>query len=114
MYVQGVYCIASYLFYIMFNSGACNSKKIHDVTQKILWTIHMGITWGNSITKFVGKSGWETSARPLANASENLARRVEHRPGRVEFCIGYKRLPSSGECQNILVSQPENIVIVYD
>ena len=27
---------------------------------------------------------WETSARPLANASENLA-------GWVEFCIGYIR-----------------------
>ena len=29
----------------------------------------------------------------LANASENLARRVENRPGRVEFCIpvGYIR-----------------------
>ena len=37
------------------------------------------------------KSGWKTSARPLANASKNLAGRVENRPGRVEFCIGYKR-----------------------
>ena len=36
-------------------------------------------------------AGWETSARPLANASENLAGRVENRPGRVEFCIGYIR-----------------------
>ena len=35
--------------------------------------------------------GWETSARPLANASENLAGRVENRPGRVEFCIDYIR-----------------------
>ena len=35
--------------------------------------------------------GWETSARPLANASENLAGRVENKPGRVEFCIGYIR-----------------------
>ena len=34
-------------------------------------------------------TGSETSARPLANASENLAGRVENRPGRVEFCIGY-------------------------
>ena len=32
-------------------------------------------------------SGWETSASPLTNASENLAGRVENRPGRVEFCI---------------------------
>ena len=35
--------------------------------------------------------GWETSARPLANASENLAGWVENSPGRVEFCIGYIR-----------------------
>ena len=27
----------------------------------------------------------------LANASENLAGRVENRPGRVEFCVGYVR-----------------------
>ena len=33
-------------------------------------------------------TGWETSARPLADASENLAGRVENRPGQVEFCIG--------------------------
>ena len=31
---------------------------------------------------------------------------MENRPGQVEFCIGYKRLPSSGECQKCLVSQP--------
>ena len=55
-------------------------------------------------------TGWETSARPLANASENLAGRVENRPGQVEFCIGFKRLPSSGECQKILVSQPATMV----
>ena len=36
-------------------------------------------------------AGWDTSARPLANASENLAGQVENRPGRVEFCIGYIR-----------------------
>ena len=36
-------------------------------------------------------SGWETSARPLASASENLAGRVESRHGQVEFCIGYIR-----------------------
>ena len=36
-------------------------------------------------------AGWETSARPLANASENMSGRVENRPGRVEFCIGYIR-----------------------
>ena len=34
---------------------------------------------------------WETSARTLANASENLAGRVENWPGQVEFCIGYIR-----------------------
>ena len=27
----------------------------------------------------------------LANASENLAGRVENRPGQVEICIGYMR-----------------------
>ena len=27
----------------------------------------------------------------LANASENLAGRVENRPGQVEFCVGYIR-----------------------
>ena len=36
-------------------------------------------------------TGWETSARPLASVSENLARRVENTSGRVEFCIGYIR-----------------------
>ena len=36
-------------------------------------------------------AGWETSTRPLINASENLARQVENRPGQVEFCIGYVR-----------------------
>ena len=63
-----------------------------------------------------GASGWETSARPLANASENLAGRVENRPEGVEFCIGYiiKRLPSSGECQKILVSQPALIMTPCD
>ena len=33
----------------------------------------------------------ETSARPLANASENLATQMENRPGQVEFCIVYIR-----------------------
>ena len=36
-------------------------------------------------------TGTETSARLFANASVNLARRVENRPGQVEFCIGYIR-----------------------
>ena len=40
---------------------------------------------------FTFSAGWETGARPLANASENLAGRVENRPGWVEFCIGYTR-----------------------
>ena len=56
-------------------------------------------TWGDSkpdcvqlsSTYSAKTSGWETGTRPLANASENLARRVENRPGRVEFCIGYIR-----------------------
>ena len=39
----------------------------------------------------VGYAGWETSARPLANASENLVGRVENRTGQVEFGIGYIR-----------------------
>ena len=43
------------------------------------------------VIQFYSAPGWETSARPLANASENLAGRVENRPGRVEFCIGYIR-----------------------
>ena len=37
------------------------------------------------------KSGWENNTRPLANASENLAGRVENRPGQVKFCIDYIR-----------------------
>ena len=36
-------------------------------------------------------AGWETSARPLANASENFAEWEKNRPGRVEFGIGYIR-----------------------
>ena len=40
---------------------------------------------------FLVPSGWETSVRPLANVSENLARRVANGPGQVEFCIGYIR-----------------------
>ena len=36
-------------------------------------------------------AGWETNARPLAIASENLVGRVENRTRRVEFCIGYIR-----------------------
>ena len=38
---------------------------------------------------FMILTGWEISARPFANASENLAGRVQNRPGRAEFCIGY-------------------------
>ena len=37
------------------------------------------------------KAGWETNTHPLANASENLAGRVENRPGQVEFFIDYIR-----------------------
>ena len=36
-------------------------------------------------------TGWETNAHPLANGSENLAGRVENKPGQVEFYIGYIR-----------------------
>ena len=45
----------------------------------------------SNIAIFKTCTGWETSSRPLANASENLAGRVENRPGQVEFCIGYIR-----------------------
>ena len=52
-------------------------------------------------------SVWETSARPLASESENLAGRVENRPGQVEFCIGYiKDYPVRASAKNFLVSQP--------
>ena len=36
-------------------------------------------------------TGWETSARLVTNASENLAGWMENRPGQVEFSIGYIR-----------------------
>ena len=52
-------------------------------------------------------TGWENSARLFANASVNLARRVENRPGQVEFCIGYIRdYPVGASAKKILVSQP--------
>ena len=58
-------------------------------------------------------AGWETSAHPLANASDNLAGRVENRPGWVEFCIYklYKRLLSLGKCQKNFVSQPAVVTV---
>ena len=53
-------------------------------------------------------TGWETKARPLANASENLAGQVENRPGRVEFCKGYIRdYPVQASSKKFLVAQPE-------
>ena len=52
-------------------------------------------------------TGWETTAGPLANASENLAAGGENRPGRVEFCIGYIRdYPVRASAKKFLVSQP--------
>ena len=36
-------------------------------------------------------ASWEISARPLTNASENLAGRMENKPRQVKFCIGYIR-----------------------
>ena len=49
----------------------------------------------------VGFTGWETSARPLANASENLA-------GRVEICIGYiGDYPVRASAKKFFVSQPD-------
>ena len=56
---------------------------ILDRTHEICKTVYV-LLW-------FGIAGWETSARPLTNASENLAGRVENRAGRVEFCIGYIR-----------------------
>ena len=50
------------------------TAAVHPQIQALLW-----FHW----------SGWETSTRPLANASEYLAGWVENRLGRVEFCIGY-------------------------
>ena len=50
-------------------------------------------------------TGWETSAHPLVNASENLVGRAENRPGRVEFCIGYIRdYPFRASAKKNLVS----------
>ena len=46
---------------------------------------------GHLFSKATILAGWETSARPLANASENLAGWVENRPGQAEFFIGYIR-----------------------
>ena len=42
-------------------------------------------------THWAQTQGWDPTARPLANASENLVGRVENRPAQVEFCIGYIR-----------------------
>ena len=57
-------------FYLVF-------KSFH--SRKCIWKFHL---WN---------AGWETGARPLANASKNLVGRVENRPGQVEFCTGYIR-----------------------
>ena len=68
-----------------------------------------------SVTKWcmVGYSSdalWDLQAGKLAlaNASENLAGRVENRPGRVEFCIGYiGDYPVRASAKKFFVSQPD-------
>ena len=50
-------------------------------------------------------AGWETSACPLTNASENLAGRVENKPRQVKFCIGYIRdCPVRGNAKKFKLS----------
>ena len=64
------------------------------------------LSWPQCVNE--GRAGWETSARLLANASENLAGQVENRPGQVEFCIGYNIIrdcPVRASAKK-LVSQP--------
>ena len=57
------------------------------------------------------QTGWETSARPLANASENMAGRVVKQAWASGILYRlYKTLPSSGECQKFLVSQPSKVI----
>ena len=57
-----------------------NQETVEDCSD-VMFKLHIKILY----------TGWETNACPLASASENLAGRVENRPGRVEFCIGYIR-----------------------
>ena len=65
-------------------------------------------------TTTIRYTGWETSARLHTKASENLAGRVENRPGRVEFCIGYIRdYPVRASAKKFLVSQPDTYNICY-
>ena len=59
-----------------------------DLVTLVLVNIMVDDTLVPCVTRTSATTGWETSACPLANASENLAGRVENRPGRVEFCIG--------------------------
>ena len=68
-----------------YHPGALSLSQITETYLKIGNFIHRCLSFWDMIT------GWETSTRPLANVSENLAGRVENRPGQVEFCIGYTR-----------------------
>ena len=60
--------------------------------------------------------GWETSARSLANASVKFGR-VSGKQALASGILNrlYKRLPSSGERQKMLVSQPvmHELVIIH-
>ena len=75
-----------------FNSLTPSSRLGARPTNRILIKFKIrskfGVLWfkmcWSALVKQAGKLA-------LANASENLAGRVENRPGRVEFCIGYIR-----------------------
>ena len=69
-----------------FNLFMASTRDVWKIPSFWIWCYVLHV---EHISCFI--TGWETSARPLANASENLARRVENRPGQVEFCIGYIR-----------------------
>ena len=81
----------------------CRTDKTRLSCDKLM---HEGTCNRKSQSQGYSPRDWMQAGKlALTNASENLAGRVENRPGQVEFCIGYKRLPSSGECQKNLVSQ---------
>ena len=68
-----------------------NGRHFADILTCILSHENVQISIEIHFTEQWLNTGWETSAHPLANASENLAGQVENRPGQVEFCIGYIR-----------------------
>ena len=84
------------------NNPACLAKSTLLISPSKLG--YLALHFSNNL---LNHPGWETSARPLTNASENFDGRVENRAraSRILYRL-YKRLPSSGECQNILISQP--------